>query len=370
LFTTIQEDVIEDSIGTGNGNVIFERVVQNTGTTTIRIDEIPPTGDTYLVKISDGTSLMRIVPSMLGQTITLGEGEVRIQYEPDSDFAGDAGTVRVTYDRSISNFVDDELDIQVNVIGVPDDAPTSVFSLPLAPVLIDNEVTSSGAGIPEGSVAARYFDEELVNLGFADEARWGVLLGGVDPDITFADGHVNKDFLTFSLPDAANSPFEILEVDETGTANPSGGFFVLRLKSNVFLDASVSPTISVAVQAEDFSARTITEVLTFNVADFPDTITVGSPSSPLFAFDTATNGADRIEGTQGNDDINAGGGDDDIFGRDGNDILDGGSGNDLIVGQGGNDVLRGGEGDDVLFGGTGSDTHQGGSGQDTADYSE
>ena len=81
----------------------------------------------------------------------------------------------------------------------------------------------------------------------------------------------------------------------------------------------------------------------------------------LFGYD---DGANRIDGLDGNDylwggekdDIIDGGADDDtLYGYGGDDRLIGGDGNDTINGGDGNDVIDGGTGSDLLYGGDGAD---------------
>jgi Ca2+-binding RTX toxin-like protein len=68
-------------------------------------------------------------------------------------------------------------------------------------------------------------------------------------------------------------------------------------------------------------------------------------------------GADKIKGGSGNDNIVGGDGADVIEGEWGNDTLDGGKDQDTIYGGAGDDSLMGGAGNDVLFGGEGADTY-------------
>ena len=82
-------------------------------------------------------------------------------------------------------------------------------------------------------------------------------------------------------------------------------------------------------------------------------------------------GDDLILGKEGNDTILGNSGDDRISGGNGNDDIKGESGNDLISDDVGNDVVDGGSGnDEVIAGKNGRDTHVGGSGDDTLDYSQ
>ncbi|MBD3886854.1 M10 family metallopeptidase C-terminal domain-containing protein [Phormidium tenue FACHB-886] len=78
----------------------------------------------------------------------------------------------------------------------------------------------------------------------------------------------------------------------------------------------------------------------------------GSQSGILLAL----GGADRANGSGGDDIIDGGTGKDTLIGSTGDDILIGGSGNDRLFGNTGDDILDGGSGADVLTGGAGFDT--------------
>ncbi|MEG3978724.1 hypothetical protein QT970_29545 [Microcoleus sp. herbarium8] len=70
----------------------------------------------------------------------------------------------------------------------------------------------------------------------------------------------------------------------------------------------------------------------------------------------ATEGDDKVLGTDLPDTLN---------GLGGNDIINGVAGNDSLTGGAGNDILNGGSGNDSLTGGAGNDNLTGGDGQDT-----
>jgi hypothetical protein len=74
----------------------------------------------------------------------------------------------------------------------------------------------------------------------------------------------------------------------------------------------------------------------------------------------ATNGADKIVGTPGNDVIRGFRGKDQINGKGGDDVLCGGRGKDKLLGKGGDDILLGGAQSDFLNGGKGSNRLFGG----------
>jgi Ca2+-binding RTX toxin-like protein len=77
---------------------------------------------------------------------------------------------------------------------------------------------------------------------------------------------------------------------------------------------------------------------------------------------------DDLWGDDGANRVDGGAGDDQLLGLGGNDTLLGGAGADTLYGGLGGDRLEGGDGDDVLDGGPGGDALIGGAGRDTASY--
>ncbi|SMO69076.1 calcium-binding protein [Paracoccus laeviglucosivorans] len=65
--------------------------------------------------------------------------------------------------------------------------------------------------------------------------------------------------------------------------------------------------------------------------------------------------ANRLDGSDGNDDLQGMSGHDTLLGGNNDDVLDGGMGDDTLYGQLGRDSLEGGEGNDYLHGGDGID---------------
>jgi len=108
-------------------------------------------------------------------------------------------------------------------------------------------------------------------------------------------------------------------------------------------------------------------ILTFGASDViaggggNDLIITGGGNDTVGGGD----GNDTILSGSGNDVVAGGTGDDVIFGGKGNDLVDGGDGNDLISGDRGNDTVLGGSGSDTVFGGQGSDIVSGGDGNDS-----
>lgn len=82
---------------------------------------------------------------------------------------------------------------------------------------------------------------------------------------------------------------------------------------------------------------------------------------------TGTNGNDLILAKGGSDSVNGMGGDDCIVGGEGSNYLVGGTGNDVLIGGSGSDALYGNEGNDKLYGGAGSDYLNGGIGTNMLD---
>lgn len=78
----------------------------------------------------------------------------------------------------------------------------------------------------------------------------------------------------------------------------------------------------------------------------------------------AADGADRLFGGNGSDYVNGNAGNDTISGGAGSDRLYGGADNDNITGDAGNDHINGNKGDDFLYGGDGNDELLGGQGND------
>ncbi|MEM8676645.1 MAG: ELWxxDGT repeat protein [Cyanobacteria bacterium P01_G01_bin.67] len=78
-------------------------------------------------------------------------------------------------------------------------------------------------------------------------------------------------------------------------------------------------------------------------------------------------GDDTLAGKAGKDLLDGGADDDILFGSDGRDTLIGGHGNDLMRGQSGKDILDGGAGDDTLWGGNHFDRLNGNDGDDILD---
>ena len=61
------------------------------------------------------------------------------------------------------------------------------------------------------------------------------------------------------------------------------------------------------------------------------------------------NSANKLRGTNRNDDIEGRGGNDRLYGLDGNDDLEGGNGNDILDGGAGRNDLEGGLGNDIFI---------------------
>jgi Ca2+-binding RTX toxin-like protein len=149
-----------------------------------------------------------------------------------------------------------------------------------------------------------------------------------------------------------------------------GGKFAIDAATGVVtlaqaLDFETSASHSIIVRATSADGSASTSAFTISVTDVQE----GPPALP-----GATNGADRLQGSDGNDAGALLGGNDVYEGRGGSDVIDGGDGNDVIHGdysgllalllRYGNDTLSGGTGNDQLFGGNGNDILSGGIGND------
>ena len=75
-------------------------------------------------------------------------------------------------------------------------------------------------------------------------------------------------------------------------------------------------------------------------------------------------GDDNVDGGSGADSLSGGSGDDQLKGNSGNDTLAGGAGNDFLNGAGGQDFITGDGDNDTLLGGAGTDILDGGAGDD------
>jgi Ca2+-binding RTX toxin-like protein len=124
--------------------------------------------------------------------------------------------------------------------------------------------------------------------------------------------------------------------------------------------------VDVTVTANDGKGGSISDTFTFAF-------------TPLALLPKATDGKNKLKGSNGenkgslgagNDSYDARGGNDTITGGAGKDSIKGGKGNDRLYGQDGKDRLDGGAGNDLLKGGTGKDTLTGGKGADTFFFSD
>ena len=133
--------------------------------------------------------------------------------------------------------------------------------------------------------------------------------------------------------------------------DPSGLFELdgdqLKLKDGESLDFETATAHDVVIEAIGAGGETTTHMVTVNVADIDET--------------------NLILGTEGNDRLNGGDSQDEIHGLGGNDRINSGAGDDVIDGGDGRDTIRAGDGDDVVDGGSGRDNIAGGEGADTID---
>ena len=94
--------------------------------------------------------------------------------------------------------------------------------------------------------------------------------------------------------------------------------------------------------------------------DGANTLNGGDGNDNVYGDD----GNDALLGGRGNDYLSGGRGNDSHWGQAGDDGIDGGDGHDRIFGEAGNDTIAGGDGDDVILSGSGADVIDGGAGDD------
>ncbi|MEM7365953.1 MAG: calcium-binding protein [Pseudomonadota bacterium] len=311
---------------------------------------------------TNGTVLVHTLNSGGPQTLTTNPivldpfDTVQILFQPDPDFAGDAGRLVGVYnDPVISGSQNFSVDVSVD--GINGDDPTSLFVQ-----------TPFGTAIPEESAGGLYFDPNFVDIPEDTRETWFAVLRGVDPDITYASGHDIDDFLTFTIIDPV-SPFEIIVLD-FGTVDRTDDVSLLALKLDSVLDFESQQEVSVNIRVDDNQPGANSGILdrefTFTVDNRPEVIEVGTSDSALLAYDVATNGSDLIYGFDAADSIAGGDGADIILGGRNNDTLSGQDDQDAIAGEAGNDEINGDDGADFLDGGEGSDLIYGGSSDDRA----
>jgi trimeric autotransporter adhesin len=99
-----------------------------------------------------------------------------------------------------------------------------------------------------------------------------------------------------------------------------------------------------------------------------DTLYGGAGDDVLYGDDVrlaaSNQGDDYLDGEAGDDHLTGQGGNDTLFGGAGNDTISGGDGDDYLDGEDDNDLMDGGAGNDTLYGSAGSDSLQGGDGND------
>lgn len=172
--------------------------------------------------------------------------------------------------------------------------------------------------------------EDLVASQFADQ-----IVGG--EDAIWVSGQAGDDIISGGsgadsiLGDAGDDT-----LDGAGGADSiSGGDGndVLSFASNtngVALDLAAGMAFGAEADGDSIS-----EIETFWLTDFADTVTGGASAFSV----QAKGGNDAIDGSAGDDTLSGGAGADTLYGGDGNDIVLGGVGADVLGGGGGNDVL-------------------------------
>ena len=249
-------------------------------------------------------------------------------------------------------------------------------------------------GLEDDLITGLEGDDALYGLEGADSLAGGegidFLVGG-DGDDTLA-GDQGDDFLNGGLGDdtyIVGSGADIIEeFDEAPASNDAVQFLslsstdltgLLRIGDNLVFQFGVVGSLTVrnhffsdVFRIEQFSFG---DAVTWDDAAIKArVVTLGSElAEAIFGYD---DGANRIFGLGGNDNLHGGsqadlldGGDgnDGLYGFNGDDSLIGGDGVDALHGENGADTLTGGQGDDFLLAGSGADRLIGGLG---ADYLE
>lgn len=321
-----------------NGNEIFSITGNPSGVTQVQVTQIPGNGKLYIATISGVQQITSTAPVY---TIDPFQ-DAAFTFEPDPNFAGNAGTFQATVFESIripNTTFESET---VFISGELDDAPTAFLA------------GATDVAVPEDALGGEYIN----NSGAFSVFR--IFGEATDPDIQFPFGNPVPDVLGYSLVTGSNN-FEIL--DRAAIDGIPG--FVVQLKADAAVNFENSPVTSFTVRATDLGNRTLDQQFVLNVSDFPEVIQVGQTNNNIFGFDTASDANDLIIGSSVDNFIEAGEGSDDVFGLTGRDTIFGESGSDTLRGNEGNDLLNGGLDHDLLFGGDNNDILSGGPGDDT-----
>jgi Ca2+-binding RTX toxin-like protein len=238
-----------------------------------------------------------------------------------------------------------------------------------------NDTIDGGAG---DDVIVGYNGNNVLSGGGGNDQISGgdgddVLIGGAGDDYISAgqgsdtlDGSVGNDLYRILFGSGIK---HIADGDGYNVLQLQGGFrFIdvqLSLGSLVIGDASGSSQIHLdGVDYENLAGTSPIDEIQFSDGT---TMTIGQLLDAVPINIGATEEADNLVGTSGNELIYALAADDVVDGRAGNDVLDMGAGNDTAYGGEGNDTITGGEGSDTLFGDAGDDTINGGDDDDWID---
>ena len=212
-----------------------------------------------------------------------------------------------------------------------------------------------------------------VTIADLNEAPSALTLGGSSVDRTAPAG-TSIGTLAGVDPDAASTLRYAL------VSNPDGIFGLDAITGRLFVaDATrlagfggAAATISARVSDAAGLSLTAGFAITIAGQSVPSASYTGTASDDVQTYTGTANwlasggdGADRLTGSSGDDEIRGGNDLDRLTGNDGADTLYGDAGNDILSGGNGNDRLFGGEGNDRPDGGAGADLMVGGSGDDS-----
>ncbi len=203
-------------------------------------------------------------------------------------------------------------------------------------------------------------DGSGAEIASVDGMKGNVTLNGVTRPLTawMLSGDINPGQLQIVreiLQDSSGTDTAIYWADrdayDIGVDDVTGRITV----THVDVDTAAVDPVSGKNRVSDGSDKlTNIEVIAFGDRDV--NVVVGTDGNQL--------GANRLEGTAGDDIVIGLAGNDNLFGFAGDDALYGGAGADRLAGDVGDDYLDGGDGDDNLLGGDGNDVLMGGAGND------
>ncbi|WP_421724478.1 hypothetical protein [Bauldia sp.] len=227
-------------------------------------------------------------------------------------------------------------------------------------------VESGGTVSPGASAGTLTTDAIDFKGGSVFAVEIGGTGAGVDYDVMAVTGAVDLEKPTLSLSltggfdPAFGDAFEIIDNDGD---DPVTGSFASLAEGGQFV--SDGRAFSVTYRGGDGNDVVVTAIqAVINGTDKDDVI---NATNTVHGQLPATEGADIINGKQGDDTLSGVGGDDQINGNKGADTIAGNQGNDTLKGNKGKDTIAGGQGNDTLKGNNGQDTLSGAQGNDLLD---